>query len=54
MHEDHNPLLLEDVIAEESSSPAEDERLEVASAEKDEGHAGGSRVDAKEATTPSI
>jgi hypothetical protein len=47
MNEDHNPLLFEDVIAEESSSLAEYQRLEVASAEKHEGDAGGRRIDPK-------
>src|SRR5215203_705933 len=52
MDQDHNPLLLEDVIAEKSSSLAEDKCLEVATAKKDEGDAGGSRVDAKKSNDP--
>jgi len=52
MDQDHNPLLLEDVIAEKSSSLAEDKCLEVATAKKDEGDAGGSRVDPTKGNDP--
>jgi len=54
MDQDHNPQLLEDVIAEKSSSLAEDKCLEVATAKQDEGDAGGSRIDRRKATTPSM
>jgi hypothetical protein len=54
MDQDHNPQLLEDVIAEKSPFLAEDKCLEVATAKKDESDAGGSRIDPKESNDPSM
>jgi hypothetical protein len=53
VHEDHDPLLLEDMEVEEPSSPAENDRLVVTAADEDEGDARCGRIDSKEATTPS-
>jgi hypothetical protein len=48
MDEKHDPLLLEDVVAEKASTLGKDERLEVAPTEQGECHCRSGRIDAKE------
>jgi hypothetical protein len=52
MDQDHNPLLLEDVLAEESPSLAEDKCLEVATAKAEGGRRGEGAATATGALPP--